>query len=160
MGTVLRSAQDVGLDVPFMIPNSNATYAQMKQYAAFLPKEMYFPNQTLTAPDGVTDKGVKEALNVYIAKMTAMGLKPDIQGMGWDAGLIVVAALKKAGLNASGDQIRDAIAGLQNLPGATGRYDFKAIPQRGIGVDGVITQRWDADKNEWVAVGKPGGGVK
>lgn len=160
MGTVLRSAQDVGLDIPFMIPNSNATYPQMKQYAAFLPKDMYFPNQTLTAPEGVTDKGVKEALNVYLAKMTAMGVKPDIQGMGWDAGLIVVAALKKTGLNATGEQIRDAIDSLQNLPGATGRYDFKAVPQRGLGVDGVIMQRWDAGKDVWIAVSKPGGGLK
>jgi len=103
---------------------------------------------------------VRDALNLYITKMTAMGLKPDIQGMGWDAGLIVVAALKKTGLNAERRSVRDAIAGLQNLAGATGRYDFKAIPQRGIGVDGVITQRWDADKSEWIAVGKPGGGVK
>jgi branched-chain amino acid transport system substrate-binding protein len=159
VGTVLRSVQDVGLDVPFMLANSNATYAQMKQYAAFLPKDMYFPNQTLTAPEAVTDKGVKDALNVYIAKMTAMGLKPDIQGMGWDAGLIVAAALKKTGLNPTSDQLRDAIAGLRNLPGATGRYDFKAVPQRGIGVDGVIMQRWNAEKNDWVAVGKPGGGI-
>jgi branched-chain amino acid transport system substrate-binding protein len=160
MGTVLRSAQDVGLDIPFMLPNSNATYDQMKQYAAFMPKEVYFPNQPLTAPDAVTDKAVKDILNHYIAAMTAMGSKPDMQGQGWDTGLIVVAALKKAGLNATAEQLRDTIDSFVNLPGATGRYDFKAVPNRGLGVNGIIMQRWSPDKGTWVAVGKPGGGIK
>jgi branched-chain amino acid transport system substrate-binding protein len=159
MGTVLRSAQDVGLDVPFMIPNSNATYQQMKQYVDFLPKELYFPNQPLTAPDAVTDKGVKDALNRYIETMSSMGVKPDMQGQGWDVGLILVAALKKTGLNANAEQLRDAIDGLQRFAGATGRYDFKSIPQRGLGVNGIIIQRWSVPKGTWVAVSKAGGGL-
>jgi len=160
MGTVLRSAQDVGLDVPFMIPNSNATYAQMKQYAAFMPNAIYFPNQPLTAPDAVTDKAVRSELDRYMSTMTALGSKPDMQGQGWDTALIVSAALRKTGFNATAAQLRDAIDALQAFPGATGRYDFKAVPQRGLGVNGVIIQRWNPEKEAWVAVSKPGGGLR
>jgi len=42
-GTVLRSASDDGLDVPILTTNGNMTFAQMAQYAGFLPKELLFP---------------------------------------------------------------------------------------------------------------------
>ena len=42
-GTAAHAFADSGLDVPAFTTNGNATYAAMKQYAAFLPKELLFP---------------------------------------------------------------------------------------------------------------------
>jgi hypothetical protein len=41
-----------------------------------------------------------------------------------------------------------------------GRYDFTAVPQRGITQNWVIMERWDPDRDAFVAVSKPGGTIK
>jgi branched-chain amino acid transport system substrate-binding protein len=156
--TVFRAITELGIDVPVLTTNGNSTYAQMHQYGQFLPKELLFPDQPALAVDEISDRGVKDALNTFYTTLTAMGIKPDIiPSTSWDPGLIVVAALKKLGLNATAAQIRDYIANLRGFAGVTGRYDFRAVPQRGLGPNSVIITRWDPQKDTWVGVSKPGG---
>jgi hypothetical protein len=38
-----------------------------------------------------------------------------------------------------------------------GPYDFRTVPQRGIGVNSVIMVRWSPDKGTWTGVSKAGG---
>jgi hypothetical protein len=38
-----------------------------------------------------------------------------------------------------------------------GRYDFREVPQRGLNEQSVIITKWDAQKDWWVPVSKPGG---
>jgi hypothetical protein len=63
---------------------------------------------------------------------------------------VIVEALKRAGPNATAAQIRDALAGVQNWPGVLGRYDFRAIPNRGLGLGAMIVARWDPARSTWV----------
>src|SRR5580698_5444241 len=129
--TGLRAMQDVGLDVPVVATSANMVVAQLKQYSAFMPKELYFPGVTYAA--GIAQNArVKHQQDLYNAAMKAAGVTTDLQsGMTWDAGLITVDALRKLGPTATGAQIRDYIAGLNNYPGILGVYDFTKIPQRG-----------------------------
>jgi branched-chain amino acid transport system substrate-binding protein len=158
LATVLRAIAELGIDVPVLTTNGNSTYAQMHQYAQFLPKELLFPDQPALAAGQVTDPGVKSALNTFYTTLTGMGIKPDvIPSTTWDPGMIVVAALKKLGFNPTPAALRDYIANLKGFAGVTGRYDFPAVPQRGLGQNSVIITRWDAQKDSWVGVSKPGG---
>lgn len=160
VGTFFRGLADTGLNLPVLITNSNSTYAQMQQYAEFLPKELYFPDQPSSAPDQVTDRGVKAALNTFFSTLGSMGIKPDvIPSTTWDPGMLVVEAFKHAGLNATPAQLRNYIAGLRNWPGVTGRFDFQAVPQRGVGPTSVIIARWDAQRGTWTGASKPGGAL-
>jgi hypothetical protein len=130
----------------------------MQQYADFLPKELYFPDQPSLAPDQVSDRGVKDALAVYFSTLGGMGIKPDvIPSTTWDPGMIVVEALRHSGLDATAAQLRDDVANLRGFAGVTGRFDFKAVPQRGLGPTSVIITRWDAQRGTWVGASKPGG---
>jgi hypothetical protein len=47
--------------------------------------------------------------------------------------------------------------GLQGWTGVNGPYDFRANPQRGIGVNNIVMVRWDAQAGTGVAVSKLGG---
>ena len=67
--------------------------------------------------------------------------------------------LAKRGAGATPEQLRADIAGTKDWAGTLGRYNFVATPQRGISANWVIMERWDPDKDAWVAVSKPGGGV-
>jgi len=158
LGTLLRGALESGLDLPILTTNGNLTYAQMTQYAQILPKELYFPGFACVVPDQVTDRPVRQAVEAFGQALTADGVRPEyMASTSYDPALILVGALRKLGTNASAAQLRAYIAGLRGFPGATGMYDFRDAPQRGLGQGAVMVVRWDRPKTGWVAVSKPGG---
>lgn len=158
IATVLRAAHDAGLDVPVFTTNGNSTYAQMKQYAAFLPKELYFPDQPPLAVEAITDPGVRAQIELYVKTLRAMGVKPDgIPATTWDPGMLAVAALRKYGFGMTAAQFKEYLSTLRGFAGAMGRYNFIEVPQRGLSVQSVIITRWDAQKDWWVAASKPAG---
>jgi branched-chain amino acid transport system substrate-binding protein len=73
---------------------------------------------------------------------------------------LLASVLEKNGLDATPAVLRDALAGTRDWPGTLGRYNFVAVPQRGISQTWVIMERWDPAKDAWVAVSKPGGNLK
>jgi len=85
-------------------------------------------------------------------------LQPDVVvGTSWDAGLIVIQALRALGTGASAEQIRSYIAKLTDFPGVSGVYNFIASPERGLGVNDTVVVRWDAAHDHFIWVSKPGG---
>lgn len=157
-GTVLRDASQTGLALPVFTGNANMTIAQMTQYAQFVPAELYFPGFACVVPDQVSDRRLKTAVQAYTQSLIAQGDRPEyMQSTTYDPAMIFVAALRKYGTNITAAQVRDFIANLQNFPAATGIYDFRAYPQRGLGPAAVIVTRWDRSKTGWVAASKPGG---
>ena len=158
IATILRGINDTGIDMPVETTNGNLTYPQMKAYAAFMPKELYFPAAAAFAPDQLSDRAVKRKVLDFVDAFKATGTRPDAgYVVAWDPGLLVVDAYKKLGLNATAAQIKDYLAGLRGWVGINGRYDFRAIPQRGVGAGAVIMVRWDPAKESWVGTSKPGG---
>jgi branched-chain amino acid transport system substrate-binding protein len=136
----------------------NLTYAQMAAYHDFLPRELYFPAVACVVPDGITDAATKAATSAYFQALRDTGVKPEyIESVAYDPALLVVTALRALGPNASAAKIRDYLNNVSNFSGATGRYNFKLSPQRGLNASQVFVARWDGPKNDWVAVSKPGG---
>jgi branched-chain amino acid transport system substrate-binding protein len=157
-GTLLRGVADAALDVPIFTSAANLTYAQMKAYGGFLPKEMLFPGFPFLAPDQLARGAVKTQVMNFLADFKAAGIKPDNgQGISWDPTWIVIDALRKLGPDAAPAQIREYVANLRGWAGIVGTYDFRAVPQRGIDIDQVVIVRWDPAKETWVGVSKPGG---
>lgn len=157
--TILRAYKEAGLTIPVLTSYGNALNVLMKQqWASFLPTTLYITAQGTLAPQQITDRGVKTALAPYFDELARNGLQPDVlNGAAWDATMLVAAALRKLGPAAPAEQIRAAIAGTRGWAGIFGRYDFKAIPQRGIGRDAMYLARWDIAKQTWVAVSRAGG---
>ncbi len=157
LGTLLRGAVESGLQIPVLASPGNITYAQMKQYLNILPKEIYFPGSAAYAVEQLPDGAMKRAVKTYLDAFSAAGIRPD-QGhlFTWDPVLMLVDALNKLGTDAPAARIKDFINGYRGI-GVFGRYDFHAVPQRGIGVDSVIVVRWDPAKDTWVGVSRSGG---
>jgi branched-chain amino acid transport system substrate-binding protein len=157
LATIFNGMQSAGLDIPVLATPGNMTYVQMKQYAAFLPKELYFPGSAAFAPEQLPNGPEKKVVTAYLDAFKANGIRPD-QGhlFVWDPVIILVDALNKLGPNATPAQLRDFITGYHGV-GMFGKYDFHAVPQRGIGIDSVIMVRWSPEKDTWVGVSKAGG---
>jgi branched-chain amino acid transport system substrate-binding protein len=157
-GTVLRAIQELGIDVPVVSTNGNITYPQMRQYRAFLPKELWFPGAAFLDPVRLEDKGVIAAVKTFNDGIAAQGGKPDWGNNNcYDGARLFVEALKKFGPNATAAQVRDYVASVQNWPGINGRYDFVKEPQRGLGDNSIVMVRWNSVTESWSALSKPGG---
>ena len=157
-GIVFHGLTDAGLDIPVITGNGNASQAFMKQYASILPKQLYVESTHCLAPAAITSKPEKEAYDTYVAAMTAHGVPVDcLQSLGWDPALILTTALRHVGTNATAEQFRSYLAGIRNLAGVNGTYDFVRVPQRGLDERAVVIIRWNAANNTWDPVSKPGG---
>jgi branched-chain amino acid transport system substrate-binding protein len=157
-GTALRGIKDLGIDVPILASPANLLYGELKQYESLMPRELLFPTQAYLAPELVTDRAVKEQINIMTAELAALGAKPD-QGhnSNWDSVMLVISALRKLGMNTTPEKLREFINSQTNWPGINGRYNFKAEPQRGLDKSSVLIVRFDPAKNTFFGVSRGGG---
>jgi branched-chain amino acid transport system substrate-binding protein len=157
-GVAFHGITDVGLNVPVITGNGNASDAFMKQYAAILPKELYVESTHCLAPAAITDKAEKRAYDAYVAAMRAHNVPVDcLQSLAWDPALLLTTALRKVGTNATAEQLRTYLAGMRNVAGVNGTYDFQRVPQRGLDDHAVVMIRWNETNNTWVPASKVGG---
>ncbi len=158
--TVFRGMIQAGLDIPLEVTSGNQSFPQMEQWASFLPKTLVLSSAAFPEHDGVLtlDPKVEAAQHDMYAALKSRGLKADnMEATSWDAGLIVVAALRALGPAATAEQVRQYIANLTDFAGIDGIYDFKANPERGVGPDSAIVVRYDDKAKAWVWLTKPGG---
>ncbi|HXP94009.1 MAG TPA: ABC transporter substrate-binding protein, partial [Candidatus Binatia bacterium] len=154
--TLLRGVSEVGLDVPFGTSNAVMIYAQLKQYASFLPKELLFPGLPFLAQEAPT-KRARDVQRQFFDAFAAVNVRPDfIYSTAWDPAVIAISALRALGTNATADQVRNYIANLHDFTGIAGDYDFRT-GQTGLSEKNVMIMRWDAGKETWVAASRLGG---
>ncbi len=160
IATIFKGIVQAGLDVPVATTDGNMTYAQMKQYASFLPKQLYFPSAAWAAhgPGIEVPAAVQKAQDEFYAAYKAEGAAPDAAANhGWGPAMTVIDALRKLPPNATAAQVREYLAGQTSYAGINGVYDFKKVPQRGLSVENAIVTRWDAAQQRWEPVSKATG---
>jgi branched-chain amino acid transport system substrate-binding protein len=160
IATVFKAIVQTGLDVPVGTTAGNFVYSQMKQFAAFVPKELYLSGSAFTPHDGVytLDPRVETVQHKFYAIMDAARIVPDnMASTSWDAGAITIDALRKLGPNASAKQLKDYILSLTDYAGINGLYDFKTNPTHGLGSAGTVVLRWDGTSQRFTWASAPGG---
>jgi len=158
--TLLRGAADVGLDVPTGASNGDLTYVQMKQYAAFLPKELDFPGLPFVARMTPT-RAAREAQRRFYDLFATAGIRPDFPySFAWDPAAISIEALRTLGTGATPEQVRAYIGNLHGFEGISGSYDFRDGSQRGLAQQNLIIVRWDPARDTWSAVSGLGGALR
>ena len=161
VATIFRGMLQAGLDVPTATTDGNMTRAQMTQYQSFLPRQLYFPAAEWVVandPKFPMEAAVAERQKAFYAAFKQAGVEPDIASeLAWDPAMITVDALRKLGIDASADKVRDYLAGLKGYAGVNGLYDFPGQPQRGLSVENAVVTRWNADAKTWQVVSKATG---
>jgi branched-chain amino acid transport system substrate-binding protein len=158
--TIFKGMIQTGLEIPVGTSSGNQTFSLMEQDASFLPRQLIIPSAIFPEHDGILelDPRVEKAQHDMYSALAAHHLKSDISTSdAWDAGMIVVDALRKLGPHADAAQIGRYIAGLTDFAGVNGLYNFKAYPGRGLGPDSATLVRFDAKGKLWVWLSKPGG---
>lgn len=159
-GTILRNIRDVGIELPIVTNSGNMSLAQMKQYASFLPTELYFPGVGFQAHQAANAKE-KAAQTRFFNALAKSGLTPDfLTGIAWDPAMILIDAVRQLGTNATATQIRDFILAQRSYAGISGVYDFSDGKQRGLSAKDVVVFRWDGQHTTWDAVSSLGGSIR
>ncbi len=160
LGMVLRNASDLGLDIPIGLSASNLNYKVMKQYASFLPRDLFITTVPGVAPQAAAPGPLRDAAMEYYNTVKAAGLQPDANMVvGWDSANIVVSAIRKFGLSITADQARDYIANLHGYYGAAGQYDFRDGSQRGLTARTSVVVRYDRERGVFLPVSRIGGSL-
>jgi branched-chain amino acid transport system substrate-binding protein len=158
VATVFRGIQQAGLDIPVGTTDGNMTYAQMNQFAAFLPRRLYIPASQWVALENPTiklDPAVQKAQQAYYKVFKDAGLQPEVSSeLAWEPAMIVIDALRKLGTKANATQIRDYIAHLKGFAGVNGIYDFTKTAQRGLDIDNAVVTSWNPQSKLWEPVSK------
>jgi branched-chain amino acid transport system substrate-binding protein len=157
IGTIFKAVRDAGLEVPVATTNGNMTYAQMTQYAAFLPKELYIPAADFLKPSHpVQADDASAARESFFRAFEGTDIKPDGPSTyAWDPALLVVEALRKLKPDATAEDLRAYLRELKGFAGVNGYYDFKAVPNRGLDERNVVVTRWDPAAQTWLVVSDP-----
>lgn len=157
IGTVFKAIHDAGVELPVATTNGNQTYAQMTQYAAFLPKELYIPAADFLKNDKpVQANEASQAKEAFFKAFEGTDIKPDGPSTyAWDPALLVVDALRKLKADATAEDLRNYLLNLKGIAGINGFYDFKAVPNRGLDESNVVVTRWDASAQTWAVVSDP-----
>ncbi len=160
IATVFKGIIQAGLNIPVATTDGNMTFAQMKQYKAFLPKQLYIPSAEWVRHTGVLKlaPAVETAQKQFFDAFDAAHYKPDIGAtLAWDPALVVIHALRHLKPNPTAQQVRDYIAKLKGFAGINGVYDFPARPQRGLDIHDAVVTRWSPAHKTWEVVSKPTG---
>ncbi len=157
--TALRGLSEGGVDVPVVTTPGNMTHAQMTAMAQIIPKAgLYFAATLVQAHDSLRPGPIREAQDTYIRAMRAAHVVPEPGGSyAWDPCFIIVDALRRLGPDATAEQIHAYIEQLHGYAGINGVYDFRDGMQHGLTRNAGVVARWFADKNDWIAVTRPGG---
>ncbi len=154
-GTLVRGANDGGLTLPIFASSANLASTQLAQYKSEV-KELFFVAGGGAALDSHAPPRQQAAQTAFFSAFKDAGVKVEyLHTLSWDPTMILIDALRHAGPDASPDALRAYIGSLQNWYGITGRYDFRAIPQRGIGRNGAAIYRWDAATEQITTVPLP-----
>jgi branched-chain amino acid transport system substrate-binding protein len=157
-GTLLHGVFDSGLDVPILTNAGNISNAQMSQYIAFLPKQIYFTGLRFLGHNTIGAGPVRNVQNQFYTSLRARGVEPDLlYSIAWDPVMIVVDALRHVGTDASAKQVHDYIEQLHSFAGINGIIDFRDGSQRGLTANAALIVRWNPETKEWIPVSKPGG---
>ena len=157
VGTIFKAIHDAGVEVPVATTNGNMTYAQMAQYAAFLPKQLYIPSADwLKTSRPVQASDASKAKDSFFRAFEGTDIKPDGPSTyAWDPALIIVEALRELKPDARAEDLRAYLRELKGFAGVNGYYDFKAVPNRGLDESNVIITRWDPAAQTWAVVSDP-----
>jgi branched-chain amino acid transport system substrate-binding protein len=157
-GTVLRGLHDAGMTLPTLVSSGNLTASFTKQFGTLLTDNMYVPAMAFYGGTAGTERRTRDAMNLLATSFRAAAAAPDqVAISAWDPTMVLVDALRAVGVDAPASKVRDYMVSSQRFTGVNGPYDFRSIPQRGIGQSAVLMVRWDSARGEFRPLSGLGG---
>ena len=132
---VIKNARQVGLTVPIFQSHgfANIQYAKGAGTAA---EGVMFPASRIVVAEALPEKDPQKPVVVAYKKAYEARYKEDVSTFGghaWDALMILVQAVKQAGLD--GEKVRATIEGTKGFVGTAGVFNMSPADHNGLGLD-------------------------
>jgi branched-chain amino acid transport system substrate-binding protein len=141
-GVALKGISQMGLDLPVVTTNGNATYAFVQRIADYMPKTLLIPaTQDFWWEHSTRGEPARSLEQAYHRRYhEKYGEEPDFgPGVAYDAMLLVGDAMRRAGGTPGG--VRRALERETGYPGVVGTYRFGPADHRGLTIDDVAMVR-------------------
>lgn len=155
-GTVLRDMNALGLRLPVVTSGANQNATLLNQYKDVMPKVLLssgIPFADIGAP-----RDVAAAMAAFTDAFKRAHVDPkSLNVFAWDSASIVITALRALGPDVTAAALRDYLNNQRGVAGIDARFDFRAVPNRGLGTSAVFLLQWNPDRLDWTAVSTGGG---
>lgn len=122
---ILKQASSVGVNVTFLGDSEWATDEFMKAAGAYIHNNVAF--STLYNESEVVTEQAQTFLDAYAKKYGNDAVPDAATALGFDAYMIAVDAIEKAGKDATPEDVRDVLAKTSKFQGASGEITFDNI---------------------------------
>lgn len=135
-------------DIPVITGYGNAEPTILEKFANQLPTNLYFANERFELGYSALTGSAATITKAFYDEMKSHNTSAGADAsLAWDPVMIVVAALRHLGVNATATQIRDYIETIQGFQGAAGVYNFSPTNHRGYSQDSVLMTQWIKQTN-------------
>ncbi|MBC7230162.1 MAG: ABC transporter substrate-binding protein [Actinobacteria bacterium] len=151
---IVKRMRDKGIDLPYVGSHGIANQAFI-ELAGAAANGVVFPAGKMLIFEKVLEPGseeyefIKDFSDAYFEEY---GEKINtFAGHGWDAILIITEALKRAGANATREELRDAIEATRGLVGTAGVFNYSPTDHNGLTPDDltmveIVDGKWEPAK--------------
>ncbi len=138
--------------IPVITGYGNAEPTILEKFANQLPTYLYFANERFELGSSPLTGSAATITKAFETELKAQGAAADADAvLAWDPVMIVVAALRHLGVNATATQLRDYIQTMQGFQGAAGTYNFSPTDHRGYSQSSVLMTQWLKQSNQMKA---------
>jgi branched-chain amino acid transport system substrate-binding protein len=162
-GTSLHGLYDVGVDLPTFTSAANFSPQLLNSFKTFLPKELLGSGDSFFNRDRPASDPLKKPIDDFYAALAGEGITVPVNthAFAWDPALVVIAALRSIGTDATAAQIHAFIEKQNHFAGVQGMFNFTTNDQHGLDISGLLVLRSDpASPGHAVVVSKQGGAPK
>ena len=146
LGTVLQGMSSLGMgNIPTVTSDGNASYSELTHFASIVPKTFYFPVGPLyLPPSDIANAAVRAKVKTFDTVVASAGGHPgNAWGLSWDAGQLLIGAIKKLGIHATPTQILNYMQNLHDVAGVFGLYNTSVSDHRGLAVSNETLTQWN-----------------
>ncbi len=149
--TFYQDYQQAGMvNIPVITGYGNAEPTVLKRFGSSLPSQLYFANERFEIGSSALTGSAATMTKAFETEMKKQGVSagPD-ESLGWDPVMIVAAALRHLGVNATATQLKKYIETIQGFQGANGVYNFSPTNHRGISLTSLVMTQWESQSNSF-----------
>jgi branched-chain amino acid transport system substrate-binding protein len=158
LSLIFGAMRDAGLALPTATLAVNQSVKQLSSYGAIVPADLELVTPRWAAYDIMGAGPVKTKAGAFRTAMDRAGLGTDgPDSLAWDPAMFIVDAYRASGDAPTPTSVRNYIAGLHNVAGICGYYDFPATPGRGLTAKDTVVLRWDGVKKAFIPISTAGG---